>query len=342
MGPRFTNAAVLVLAVTLTLTGVYGLFSQLSGLALDLHRVAAWMLVLLFPWKALISYRSLRRGPARSWDRSVVLVVSAVLGVATLAVVVWSIGWMWRFGADTVRLVGYRDTAIAWHWMVGLATLPALALHAWRRWPSPRKSDLLSRRGLLRAAALGAAGLLVWRAGKSVALLRSAGVAASLTGAREAGSFSGNSFPVTTGAGDGQLQTELADWRLEVFGAVDRPLSLTYAQISELATQEWQARLDCTIGWYTDQVWRGPSLSDVLARAGVLPEAASVRLIAQGGNSMAFPIGEVRRILLATHVGTDSLSHEHGFPMRVVAPSYRGWHWIKWLHRINVIPIREI
>jgi DMSO/TMAO reductase YedYZ molybdopterin-dependent catalytic subunit len=127
-----------------------------------------------------------------------------------------------------------------------------------------------------------------------------------------------------------------------VFGAVDRTLSLTYAQISELATQEWEARLDCTIGWYTDQVWRGPSLSDVLARAGVLPEAASVRLIAQGGNSMAFPIGEVRRILLATHVGSDSLSHEHGFPMRVVAPSYRGWHWIKWLHRINVISIREI
>jgi len=135
VGPRFTNAALLVLAGTLTLTGVFGLFSQLSGFALDLHRVAAWMLVVLLPWKALISYRSLRRGPARSWDRSVVLLVSIALGAASLAVVVWSIGWMWRIGADTVRLAGYRDTAIAWHWMVGLATLPALALHAWRRWP---------------------------------------------------------------------------------------------------------------------------------------------------------------------------------------------------------------
>lgn len=141
MGARFTNLALLVVAAALTLTGVFGLFFQLSGFTLDVHRIAAWVLVLLVPSKALISYRSLRRGPARSWDRSVVLVLSIALGVATLAVITWSIGWMWRLGADTVRLFGYRDTAIAWHWMAGLAAIPILGLHAWRRWPSPRKPE---------------------------------------------------------------------------------------------------------------------------------------------------------------------------------------------------------
>ncbi len=33
--------------------------------------------------------------------------------------------------------------------------------------------------------------------------------------------------------------------------------------------------------------------------------------------------------LLATHIGEEPLSHEHGFPLRLVAPCRRGFEWVK-------------
>lgn len=338
MGSRFTNSALLALAAILTLTGVYSLHFQQSGWVMDLHRVAAWGLVGLFPWKAAISYRSLRRGPAPTFDRSVGLIVSLVLAASTIAVVAFALAWMMRVGPVHIRLFGYQDTTISWHWLIGLVVLPALALHAWRRWPAPRRSEVLSRRGFVRLAGLSALGLIGWRAGEGLAVARHAGFPArSRTGAREAGSFEGNRFPVTTGAGDGRRPIDLAGWRLEVIGRVAHPMSLSYDQVLQLPSRPRIARLDCTIGWYTDQAWRGVRLRDLLDTAGIGAGATAVRLSAEEGYSHSLTLNEVEHVLLATHVGGEPLEHEHGFPLRAVVPTHRGWFWVKWLRKIEVI-----
>ncbi len=41
--------------------------------------------------------------------------------------------------------------------------------------------------------------------------------------------------------------------------------------------------------------------------------------------------------LLATHIDEDPLSYEHGFPLRLVAPGRRGFEWVKWITRIEVL-----
>jgi DMSO/TMAO reductase YedYZ molybdopterin-dependent catalytic subunit len=46
---------------------------------------------------------------------------------------------------------------------------------------------------------------------------------------------------------------------------------------------------------------------------------------------------QAEEILLATHVGDEVLNHVHGFPLRAVVPSRRGWHWVKWLTEIEVV-----
>ena len=46
---------------------------------------------------------------------------------------------------------------------------------------------------------------------------------------------------------------------------------------------------------------------------------------------------EARAALLATHTGSEPLSHEHGFPLRLVAPGHRGFEWVKWITRIEVL-----
>src|SRR5260221_619709 len=49
------------------------------------------------------------------------------------------------------------------------------------------------------------------------------------------------------------------------------------------------------------------------------------------------PLEEARAALLATHAGEEPLSYEHGFPLRLVAPGHRGFEWVKWITRVEVL-----
>jgi DMSO/TMAO reductase YedYZ molybdopterin-dependent catalytic subunit len=49
------------------------------------------------------------------------------------------------------------------------------------------------------------------------------------------------------------------------------------------------------------------------------------------------PIQEAREMLLATHVTGEVLGASHGFPLRAVIPGRRGWFWMKWLVKIEVL-----
>lgn len=59
---RFTNIAILASVLILTLTGIYSFFLVSGGWAVEVHRIAAWALLALIPWKVSISWPSLRRG----------------------------------------------------------------------------------------------------------------------------------------------------------------------------------------------------------------------------------------------------------------------------------------
>jgi DMSO/TMAO reductase YedYZ molybdopterin-dependent catalytic subunit len=41
--------------------------------------------------------------------------------------------------------------------------------------------------------------------------------------------------------------------------------------------------------------------------------------------------------LLATHLGDEGLSHGHGAPAPLVVPAARGFQWVKWVTRIELL-----
>ena len=100
---------------------------------------------------------------------------------------------------------------------------------------------------------------------------------------------------------------------------------------------ELTATLDCTGGFYSTQRWSGVGLGRLLQKAGVLRSAPvtcrSSRGPATGGASLSTT---PTSLLLATHVADQPLSHEHGAPVRLVAPYSRGFQWVKWVERIDV------
>ena len=333
---RFTNTLLLALVGLLTLTGVYGLVWPFPGWMYDVHRWAGWSLIALIPWKTLISFRSLKRGLQPRFDRSVMIVVSMALAAGTLFVLVLGVMWAWRLGPELLWLGAYGDTAISWHWMIALGLLPFFVGHAWRRWPRPRRADFLSRRSALKLAALGAAGVAGWGLAEYLARTN-ASAPRRFTGSREQDSFTGNQFPVTNSVGEGQVRVPADDWRLTLGGAVGKPLTLTYADLLALPNAEKAATIDCTTGWYSTQKWRGLPLPDLLALAQMDSAASAVRLRGISGYAMDFTLAEAQEILLATHVGGEVLDHWHGFPLRAVVPSRRGWLWVKWVIEVEVL-----
>jgi hypothetical protein len=331
---RFVNSAILGLIFALTLTGLYSLVWPMPLWMYEIHRICGWALIFLIPWKSAISLRSLGRGLRPTFDRGVVIIVSLALSGATIVVIGLGLMWAWRLGPETLWL---NQSTISWHWILALVILPPFALHAWRRWPRPKQEELLSRRGLMQIGGLTAASLAGrWLAERYSDARQLAEHPRRASGSQLQGYLSGNDFPVTTGAGDAGSPIDPQSWQLAITGLVAQPLTFTYSELLALPLRSRVATIDCTVGWYSVQRWRGVSLPYLLEQAGADADARGVRLVARSGHRESLPMRELEPVLLASHVGGVPLAHRHGFPLRAVVPTRRGWFWVKWLTAIEV------
>lgn len=332
---QFTNTALLGLIIIQTLSGVFVLFWPISPLLMDAHRWAGWALLLLLPWKGIIVVRSLARGLNTSLDRGLMPLLSSGMAGLLLLLLAAGLAWTWRVG-DWLVLLG--QTVISWHWVFSLALLPLLAIHLWHRWFNLKRRYLLSRRSAVQALGLGSAGLLGWRLAESLAQQRQLEhhPRSAASGSRQYRSFSGNAMPVTTNAGEEPRLLDPQTWSLSIGGLVRQPLDFNYSQLMALPPQQLRATLDCTVGWYSTQQWRGVPLMSLVSRAEPLARANFVRLWSDTGYNKSFSLDQAESLLLATHIQEEPLSHEHGFPLRLIAPGWRGWFWVKWLTRIEL------
>jgi len=334
---RFINTLILVLFCILGLTGLYGLVWPLPSSLFEIHRIAGWALLVLIPWKGAISLRSLGRALSGRLDHNVMIIVSILLTLATVTLLILVLMWTWHIGPYYVWIGSYAYSGIGWHWGIALGLAPLFILHVWQRWPRPKKIDFVGRRQALKLMGIGAAALVSWRISEGLAKsMEGTGEQQRFTGSREEGSFTGNAHPITTASDQGKIKLVPDKWSLQVTGAVTRPLDLTYAEVLALSTSEVTTTLDCTGGWYTVQTWRGIRLVELLTQAEIRPEAIEVVLRGVQDYTAPFTLQQAQEILLATHVGGEVLNHSHGFPLRAVVASRRGWHWVKWLTEIEV------
>ena len=339
---RFINTLILVLFCILGSTGLYGLVWPLPTSLFQIHRIAGWALILLIPWKSMIVWRSLRRGLNQRFDRNILIIISTVLSIAVLFILVLALLWTWQIGPYYVWLAGNAYSGIGWHWGIALGLAPLFIIHVWQRWPRPKKIDFAERRQILKLVGLGAAAIAGWGLAEMLAKSSEAeGLPRRFTGSREEGSFAGNIHPVTSGSDQGRIRLDPQTWILRVTGAVSTPMVLTYADILALSNSEVTAILDCTGGWYTEQTWGGVPLAGLLSQAQIKPDAVGILLKGVLDYSAPFLLAQAQEILLATHVGGEVLSHVHGFPLRAVVPSRRGWHWVKWLTEVQVLGVSD-
>ena len=298
-----------------------GLFILHSGIGIAILPFLLWKLRRVLP-------RLIRPS---CWDKATMFSLFA-LGLVSLTIGTGMVWVLW------LQPTGW-PSGMNLHVFFALALTLVVLIHTLTRAKPLRVWDLRGRRVILRALGVGIFAGLSWGVQEGTSRwLGFPGSQRRFTGSREAGRFTGNTFPVTNWMLDRPAPLSLNEWRLRVHGAVIRPLLLSYVQIRELPREEIVAILDCTGGWYTEQRWQGLRVGWLLEQAGLRPEARFVRFLSITGYRWNLPLEEAREALLATHVGDEPLAHEHGAPMRLVAPGRRGFQWVKWVVEVEVLP----
>lgn len=136
-----------------------------------------------------------------------------------------------------------------------------------------------------------------------------------------------------------------ASWRLVIDGLVDTPLSLT---IDDIKTSYEPLQQYVTLACISNPVggdltstilWTGASLQDVLADAGIHPEATHLKITGEDDfyETVALDlINSDPRVMLTYHWDGIPLLYKHGFPLRIYIPDHYGMKQPKWIKTIEV------
>lgn len=160
---------------------------------------------------------------------------------------------------------------------------------------------------------------------------------------------------------------DLTNWRLSVRGLVERPLSLSWRDLANMPSQAKVVTLECAgngrstldprvsgeqwnLGAVSTAEWTGVPLVEVLDRAGVKMNGRYI--VFRGADSGTVdghsePVAFQRSLslddaresqaLLAYAMNGEALPLQHGFPLRMIVPSWYAVASVKWLTEIEVV-----
>lgn len=139
------------------------------------------------------------------------------------------------------------------------------------------------------------------------------------------------------------------DWRLELSGLVERPLSLSRDQLIAMPSRTQITRHDCVEGWSCIAKWTGVPLSLVLGEAKVKTAARYVVFHCLDTIERSLS-GDVKyygsidlvdayhpQTILAYGLNGRPLPVENGAPLRVRVERQLGYKMPKYIHRIELV-----
>src|SRR6202521_4921546 len=163
---------------------------------------------------------------------------------------------------------------------------------------------------------------------------------------------------------------DAASYRLEIDGAVQHSLSLTYEELRRMPSETRVATLECAgnsrvflvpqadgaqweLGAVSNAEWTGVPLRALLERAGLQEDACEIVLEgADRGTPKEEPVPPEPisyvwslprakaiqpEVVIAYQMNGRDLSPDHGFPVRAIVPGHYGMASVKWLTRIQAV-----
>lgn len=139
-------------------------------------------------------------------------------------------------------------------------------------------------------------------------------------------------------------------YQLIIDGLIETPLSLSYNDLKSLPQTDQVSDFHCVEGWSIEDIkWRGFKFEEILKKVSLKPEAKYAVFHSLGETRSApegqdhyiesFPVSELvdpkRELLLVLNMGGEPLPHEHGAPLRLIAPYDLAYKSIKFIQRIE-------
>ncbi|MEJ2108705.1 MAG: molybdopterin-dependent oxidoreductase [Acidobacteriota bacterium] len=141
-------------------------------------------------------------------------------------------------------------------------------------------------------------------------------------------------------------------YALEIRGLIGNQLRISYQELLDLPQTEQASDFHCVEGWSVKDIqWSGVRFGEIVVLAKPLPQAKYVLFHALGETGsepqgqrhyveclpLAHLLDSRKECLLALGMNRDPLPHDHGAPLRVVAPYDLGYKSIKFVYRIDFV-----
>jgi DMSO/TMAO reductase YedYZ molybdopterin-dependent catalytic subunit len=128
-------------------------------------------------------------------------------------------------------------------------------------------------------------------------------------------------------------------YRLQIDGMVERPINLTYDQITNFTPVSKVVRLNCVEGWGFTAKWTGIPVKTLLDETGIKENATTVIFYSVDGYSTSHDINYLldNNIMLAYRINDITLPPDRGFPLQLVAEDKYGYKWAKWIDHIELV-----
>jgi DMSO/TMAO reductase YedYZ molybdopterin-dependent catalytic subunit len=143
-------------------------------------------------------------------------------------------------------------------------------------------------------------------------------------------------------AGSVPSYPDLSTWTLRIFGEVEEPRELSWAQFGELPRSSNVQDIHCVTRWSKfDTSFEGVHWRELAALARPKPSARFAIAHSEAGFTANVPLSflEQEDALLATHGDGEVLTPEHGYPLRLVIPGKYFWKSAKWLRGIELAAV---
>ena len=151
------------------------------------------------------------------------------------------------------------------------------------------------------------------------------------------GQYLTEKWPVLHAGGIPEI--DLATWDFAVWGEVESPLRLSWAELEGLPKTSVTEDIHCVTRWSRfDTTFEGVHWSEIAKLVRPRPSARFAIAHAEQGFTSNVPLASLEGplALLATHADGEPLTSEHGWPLRLVVPGKYFWKSAKWLRGIEL------
>jgi DMSO/TMAO reductase YedYZ molybdopterin-dependent catalytic subunit len=138
-----------------------------------------------------------------------------------------------------------------------------------------------------------------------------------------------------------------ADYRLGIGGLVERPMTLSLAEIREFPSRTQITRHDCVEGWSAIGKWKGARLSTVLEAVHLKPNARYVVFhcadpMEKDGSSLYYESVDLEdafhpQTILAYDLNDKPLAIKNGAPLRLRLERQLGYKMAKYVMRLEIV-----